>query len=258
MRARSIKPGIFENEILGTADPIYTVLFAGLWCCADKAGRLEDRPLKIKGQIFRFRDGLDIESALTWLADNNFIVRYKVKGDKYIQIVNFEKHQHPHHTEKDSQITPYSGGLTVKKRKANRGTPSDSRLLNPESRILNPDDMSATPTGRVFEHWRKTHGHPKATLDAKRRKLIGRALESYSEADLCLCITGYLNSPHHMGQNDRATKYDDIELFLRDAKHIDAGIRFHAEPPSTLSKLTRQNIASTEGWLPPELRNGTD
>jgi hypothetical protein len=43
MRARSIKPGICDNEILGTADPLYTLLFERLWMMADREGRLEDR-----------------------------------------------------------------------------------------------------------------------------------------------------------------------------------------------------------------------
>lgn len=82
------------------------------------------------------------------------------------------------------------------------------------------------------------------------------ALKDYSEAALCQAITGYLNSPHHMGQNDRATVFDDIELFLRDAKHIDAGIKFHAQPPrADQSALTRRNVAAVADWQPPELRN---
>jgi hypothetical protein len=88
---------------------------------------------------------------------------------------------------------------------------------------------SKSPTDaviRVFDHWRKTWDHARAQLDAKRRKVIRAALESYSEADLLTCISGYRKSPHHRGQNERRTVYDDIELFLRDAKHIDAGLKF--------------------------------
>lgn len=86
--------------------------------------------------------------------------------------------------------------------------------------------VSAVPTARVFEHWKQIHGHPKAQLDPKRRKVIEAALKAYSPEDLCRAIEGYKNSPHHMGENDRKTVYDDIEIFLRDAKHIDAGIKF--------------------------------
>ncbi len=59
-----------------------------------------------------------------------------------------------------------------------------------------------------------------------------------------------------MGQNNTGTKFDDIELFLRDAKHVDAGLRFYQEPPRQLSSLTRQNIAAAEAWLAPEANRG--
>lgn len=115
------------------------------------------------------------------------------------------------------------------------------------------------PIMKVFAHWAQCWNHPKSKLDKKRREVIRRALDSYSEADLCQSISGYLNSPHHTGRNERATVYDDIELFLRDAKHIDAGLRFYAQPPETnLSAKTRQIIDQTEGWVPPELRNAVN
>ena len=120
---------------------------------------------------------------------------------------------------------------------------------------LSGDAPDREVVDRVFEHWRTVHGHPQAKLDAKRRKLIRDALKGYSEADLCQSISGYKNSPHHQGQNDKATVYDAIELLLRDAKHIDAGLRFYRDPPRTdLSTLTRRNVAAVENWVPPEMR----
>lgn len=107
----------------------------------------------------------------------------------------------------------------------------------------------------VFEHWKQVHGHSKSRLDDKRRRVIRNALANYTADELCESIAGYLNSPHHMGVNERGTRYDDIELFLRDAKHIDAGLQFARTPPSVLSKTTRQNIANTADWMPPEVRN---
>lgn len=109
---------------------------------------------------------------------------------------------------------------------------------------------------KIFDHWKTVWNKPRARLDEKRRKLIRNALKNYSEADLCQSIAGYRNSPHHMGRNDRKTVYDDIELFLRDAKHIDAGLNFYANPPRTdLSEKTQRIIDQTENWVPPELRN---
>ena len=109
---------------------------------------------------------------------------------------------------------------------------------------------------RVFAHWQRLYGHPKAVLDSKRRKIITNALAAYSEADLCRSIEGYQSSPHHMGQNERATVYDDIELFLRDARHIEAGLKFAtALARSDLSTLSRKNVAAVANWVPPEMRH---
>lgn len=86
------------------------------------------------------------------------------------------------------------------------------------------------PVATVFEHWQSTHGHPKAKLDDKRRKVIRQALKHYSVEDLQLAINGYKASSYHQGKNENKAVYDDIELILRDAKHIDAGIAFSSKP----------------------------
>lgn len=103
-RARNIKPGFFKNEILGVADPLYSLLFEGLWVLADREGRLEDRPLRIKGEIFPYREGLDMNAMLDWLAENGFIQRYTSKGKKCILVLEFVKHQNPHKNETDSEL----------------------------------------------------------------------------------------------------------------------------------------------------------
>lgn len=103
-RSRNIKPGLFKNELLGEADPIYTLLFCGLWCLADKAGRLEDRPKRIKAELFPYRFDLDLTTALAWLNHNLFINRYVFDGVEYIQILKWKPHQSPHHKEVESTI----------------------------------------------------------------------------------------------------------------------------------------------------------
>ena len=139
MRARNIKPGLFKNEILGVADPLLTILFCGLWCLADKQGRLEDRPLRIKAEIFPYREGIDINGYLTELSRLGFILRYKHVNTCYIQILNFSKHQKPHHTEKDSEIPEFTNDceITVNSPLNNGYAPSDS--LIPDSLI--PDSL---------------------------------------------------------------------------------------------------------------------
>lgn len=103
-RARNIKPGFFKNEILGSADPLLMILFEGLWVLSDREGRLENRPLRIKAEIFPYRDGIDVAGMLNWLDANGFVKQYEVSGQKYIQIANFVKHQNPHKNEAPSEI----------------------------------------------------------------------------------------------------------------------------------------------------------
>lgn len=112
-RVRYLKPGFFKNEILGTSDPFVSLLFAGLWTLADKSGILEDRPLRIKAELFPYRENFDINRYLTVLIQEGFIHRYEVDGLSLLQIEKFKEHQHTHHTEKNSIYPDYSDTYKV-------------------------------------------------------------------------------------------------------------------------------------------------
>lgn len=102
-RSRNIKPGFFTNDELAECSPYARLLFAGLWTIADKEGRLDDRPKKIKALVLPF-DSVDCDELLSQLHAKNFITRYTVEGNGYIQINNWKKHQNPHCKEADSDI----------------------------------------------------------------------------------------------------------------------------------------------------------
>lgn len=102
-RARNIKPGIMVNEDLAELPALERLLFVYLWMLADKAGRLEDRPKRIKTQALPY-DDVDVDVMLSSLEAAGFLSRYISKGVACIQITNFSKHQSPHHTEKPSDL----------------------------------------------------------------------------------------------------------------------------------------------------------
>jgi hypothetical protein len=106
LRARNIKPGFFKNEDLAEIEPIGRLLFQGLWCMADREGRLEDRPKRIKIECLPYDNLTDqkIGGLLNSLHEHGFIIRYMVSGLKYIQIINFVKHQHVNIKEPESII----------------------------------------------------------------------------------------------------------------------------------------------------------
>jgi len=78
-RARNIKPGLFKNELLVEQSLFVRLLFVGLWTLADREGRLEDRPKRIRLELFPY-DNDDVDSALNILVENGFIVRYQAAG----------------------------------------------------------------------------------------------------------------------------------------------------------------------------------
>jgi len=159
MRARNIKPGFFTNEKLVALSPIVRLLFAGLWCMADRRGLVPDRPLKIKLTLFP-GDEIDVAAGLDALAAAGLITRYvDANGSAGLLVVNFNRHQNPHHRERDNpDIEPPESGVTVPAGPNPKGpnpltaalgrpgaSPSlaglipDSGFLIPDSGILNPE-----------------------------------------------------------------------------------------------------------------------
>ncbi|WP_079415262.1 hypothetical protein [Thiomonas intermedia] len=152
-RARNIKPSFFLNEDLAEIDPLGRLLFIGLWCLADRAGRLEDRPKRIKIELLPC-DNADVDALLQALHDRGLILRYSADDRPLIQVINFARHQSPHHQERQSLLpAPASfeaNGERVRGRpKANSGFISDKSEASPGAIALIPDSLipdSKTPS----------------------------------------------------------------------------------------------------------------
>lgn len=114
MRTRDLRPGLFENELLGTADDFISLLFAGLTLLADPRGVLEDRPLKIKAKLFPYKER-DVSAGLDELARLGFIERYQVDEYSLILIVKFTDHQRCHPKERNNSFPLPSRGSAVAK-----------------------------------------------------------------------------------------------------------------------------------------------
>ncbi len=96
---------------------------------------------------------------------------------------------------------------------------------NPKQPGLLPVDpplaLPAGPVGEVFAHWQTVMGKDRAKLDPKRRRCIEAAIKSHGLETCLAAIDGCKATPFNMGQNERHTRYDDLTLILRDAKHIE-------------------------------------
>ena len=112
MRARDIKPGFYKSDQLAECSMTARLLFPGLWMLADREGRLENRPRKIKAEIFPF-DDVDVAPLLVELENAGLIRTYEVNGTALVWIPQFKRHQSPHKNEKSSELPAHPDDLSV-------------------------------------------------------------------------------------------------------------------------------------------------
>lgn len=91
-RTRNIKPTFFRNEDLAECSVEARLLYIGLWTLADCCGRLEDRPRRIKMDLFP-ADALEVKPLLDELEGKGFIRRYEVDGRKLLWVPKFVANQ---------------------------------------------------------------------------------------------------------------------------------------------------------------------
>jgi hypothetical protein len=75
---------------------------------------------------------------------------------------------------------------------------------------------------QVFDAWIASTGRTTRTVfSAERQRIIRNALKVFPLVDLLDAVDGWRFSGHHRGENDSSTVYNDIELLLKDAKHVE-------------------------------------
>ena len=80
----------------------------------------------------------------------------------------------------------------------------------------------------VFEFWKKVmNKNNNVRLDTVRARNIGAAIYDYGIEGCYKAIEGCALSDFHMGRNATNTKYNDIELILRDATKIERFIEIY-------------------------------
>ena len=108
-RIRNVSPAFFDDDALAGVSPAVRLLLLGLKVQADREGRLEDRPERLRVRIFPFdtavtRDVLD--GMLSELAERGVIRRYSVAGQRLIVIPGFKSEQYISAREPASTLPP--------------------------------------------------------------------------------------------------------------------------------------------------------
>ena len=162
-RTRNLKPAFFKNEDLAECDPVVRLLFAGLWTLADREGRLECRPKRIRAELFPY-DSFDVAGMLDQLAARGFIRFYEVDGQKYVEIPTFPQHQNPHHGEKAACPAPPNRDLSRQVLDKSETCPEFSRQVSDKpctDRALNlvPSTLHLAPSTSPLPPRENTHTH---------------------------------------------------------------------------------------------------
>jgi hypothetical protein len=206
VRARNIKPGVFDNDLLAECKPLARILYMGLWCYADKEGRFEWRPKRVKKNILPY-DNCNVTDLANQLVEKGFLLPYQEDEIVYGCIPTFLEHQHPHPNEKKSRIpipkeiikkfNDISGNVNVKKyiypnisnqdskdqtddfdrfwqaypRKKSKGQAEKSfTKINPDEQLL-AIMLATIERAKKSEDWRKDNGkwipYPSTWLNAK-------------------------------------------------------------------------------------------
>jgi hypothetical protein len=183
MRSRNIKPGFFENEILAELPALARLLYIGLWCYADREGRFEWRPKRIKALILPY-DECDIDAMLMSLHAMTFIDMYETPNGRVGFIPKFKEHQNPHPHEAKSKLPEKDESFQCHDMQLQCN--DMSAKCNADIRILGCYDsniLSASGDAALTQNPEITHEEPtpKVYTTKKGKKLTGKRLEAFEQ-----------------------------------------------------------------------------
>lgn len=202
-RIREVKPEIFLDEQLAEVSHAARFLFVGLWTLADREGRLEDRPARIKAQIFPYGSE-DCDALLDELANHAgaFVQRYEVDGRRLLAVRSFKKHQRPHPKETPSKIPPPPA---VESREVSRqGSPTPTCQVDPSggsmgtwvhghmgSGEVGAPPLPPAPEQRAEDETRRTITHLQLALAGKLAALSEHPNSRQSLTAWCREVSSY-------------------------------------------------------------------
>ena len=187
-----IDPSFWEDEKLGSCEPVARLLFMGLISQADDDGRLKGHPSLLRSIIFPYDDSITaelIEIWLTKLADNEhqLIKRYEVDNQKYIFITNFKKHQTINKPQK-SKLPPPSDNyrsVTVMVSEQFSNDTAEEKLIEEKLIEEKRREVEACATTTTVNPFRLFELEGFGTLSATIGDRLGHMINEYGERWTC-------------------------------------------------------------------------
>jgi hypothetical protein len=244
-RIRTIKPEIWHSADFLRLSWLGRLAFVTLITQADDEGRLKTDALTLSTFLVPAVAG-EVEAQLQVMEDRGMVRRYGGRNRQlYISLCNWPAHQRIDHPTKSKIPPPPISkprrvlGESSRRIRSDRngsdqtGTGSISTTSHSAiggDLLVLQAEVSVSPFDQVWQAWLGSRalfaieqgrrvGHVR--LDEARRRRINNALKTYPLEDVLDAVEGWRFSPHHCGENDRGTVYNDLDLLLRDAKHIE-------------------------------------
>jgi hypothetical protein len=250
-RTRNIKPSFFDNDILAECDPLARIAFAGLWCHADREGRMEYRPKRLKANILPY-DDCDFDALIQELADRGFVHLYRCAGVAYLQVSNFSKHQNPHQKEAESMLPAppvqdadniketASTGQAPDKHGASTDNAPDEPGLNLTSLTLNPSPNHADPASEFEQFW----------AEYPRKENKGQAEKAFPKARKLADLDTLIDGARRLAKSGKERQYmPHPASWLNGKRWLDEPMPASTGPPQKQSKMgaLRSEIWGVDG-----------
>lgn len=229
-RIRTVKPEFFTSDDICSLSMAARLLYIGVWCEADREGRMEWKPRSLKRRYLP-DDNIDIDALCSELVDAGLVVLY---GDSLAYIPTFGKHQHINPREAASNLPdpeatrePRVSHASVTKEtrdsdtqvgregKEGKGTRDASRQDDPpgfaEFWKTWPSNDRKQAKGKCLEAWKKAHAERDAALIlAHVESLKTSASWRDKGGQFIPAPLVYLNNRRWEGAETTATTTDDI------------------------------------------------
>ncbi|HEC61945.1 MAG TPA: hypothetical protein ENI27_06780 [bacterium] len=252
LRDRLILPGVVSNESLADCSLEAQIIFRDLPMIADREGRLEDRPRRIRA-LLRPYDNWDIDKILIELESAGFISRYSVNGTNCVSILTFTKHQSIHWKEKESEL-PEPQQLPQDKSKLNPSLSQDKVKLDPslqvevevqeEVKVQVEEEVRGIPFAEIIDHLNMITGKHYRIVDKTKSLIRARWNEEFRVKDFfhvhIIKAKQWLDDPEWEGYLRPITLYSNKFEGYRNERDI---------PTRNLSDRSRRNLRTAQEFL---------
>lgn len=188
-RIRTVKPEFFTSDDICALSMPARLLYIGVWCEADREGRMEWKPRSLKRRYLP-DDDIDIDGICAELVSAGLIVLY---GESLAYIPTFSKHQH---------INPREAASSLPDPESTRVARVDHASVTKEARA------SDAQVGREGKEGKETRDaarpEPQGFLNfwqawprSERKEARGKCLEAWRKArveDIAGDIVAHVNS----------------------------------------------------------------